>query len=274
MRRHTRTRAVGQAGVRLRGASSLVLVFLLALACGGAATTGATGPGGATARDREIRHEACEIDSRAAESLDANADNRPDVTVVKEGGREICRAADLDFDGRIDVWSYRDGSGAVRRRELDYDRDGSVDEIQILSGGVMLEKHRSTTLARRLDTWETYVSGRLARAERDSDGDGRVDQWWDYASPDCPTIRTDEDRNGAPDPKAIVNYCEETGYKPPEQAETRPAETMRKELEGIPTETESESEQSAGAAADTKPAEATPTGKPGSGPAAAPKGQP
>jgi len=135
------------------------------------------------------------------------------------------------------MWTYLDASGKLRRREYDYDRDGNIDEIQLFKAGDLAEKHRASTPAKRLDTWEFYAAGRLVRAERDSDGDGRVDQWWDYKTPDCPVIRADTDGNGEPDPKSEVDYCKESGYKPPEQAVPAAAPMLQQETEGLPTET-------------------------------------
>jgi hypothetical protein len=219
--------------------------------CSSSAGLGVGDKGIATARSRTIDHEPCDLESKTAERVDANGDGKPDLTVVRDGQKEICRAADLDFDGRIDVWTYLDATGKLRRRELDYDRDGTVDEIQLFKAGEISEKHRASTPAKRLDTWEFYSAGRLVRAERDSDADGRVDQWWDYKTPDCPVIRADVDGNGEPDPKTEVDYCKESGYKPPEQAVPTAAPMLQKETQALPTETSNkpESEDGAGSAA-------------------------
>jgi len=205
--------------------------------CGSAVgTMGATGVDGSH-RDTEIRHEACDIKSSSAQAVDANGDGRADITRVMEGGREICRAADLDFDGRVDIWTYFDGSGAVTRREFDFDRDGAVDEIQLFSGGQITQKLRASTLSHHIDTWEKYVNGKIVTAERDANGDGRVDQWWDFKSGDCPVIHSDIDGNGQPDPTSTVDYCKETTYKPPEQIDNTRPEMLKKETDALPTET-------------------------------------
>jgi hypothetical protein len=190
-----------------------------------------------TTRDRAVEHEPCDVDAKSAESVDANGDGQSDLTIVKDGGKETCRGADLDFNGRMDMWTYLDGSGRIRRRELDYDRDGNIDEIQLFKAGEIAEKHRASSPVNRLDTWEFYTAGRLVRAERDSDGDGRIDQWWDYKTPDCPLIRSDIDGNGQPDAKSEVDYCKESGYKPPEQAAPTAAPMLQKDTAALPTET-------------------------------------
>lgn len=200
--------------------------------------------GTVTTRPIEIVHEECDIEGSGAEQLDANGDGRADVTSVKSGNTVACQAYDLNFDGKIDSWVYYDPSGQVRRRENDYDRDGRIDEISIFRAGVISEKHRATTLNNRLDTWDFFSAGKLARTERDSDGDAVVDQWWEYPKPDCPLIHSDVDGDGRPDPGATIDYCKETGYVPPtrnqprhpESPDFKPQEVLPTELETKPAE--------------------------------------
>lgn len=194
-------------------------------------------------RDTEVTHEECDVASGGAEHLDANGDGRADVSLVREGARETCRAVDLNFDGLIDVWSYFDPQGRVRRRESDYDRDGRVDEISIFKDGVRVENRRATTLSHRLDTWEYFQGGKLVRTERDSDGDRVVDQWWEYPKPGCPVIHADVNRDGHPEPTASVDYCKDTGYVPPERQDYRTPESPSFEQTGVlPTEVDSKLE--------------------------------
>lgn len=267
------------------GRWALVLATTL-VACGCASgQQGANSPGSGH-RDTEIKHLACDITSSHAQAIDANNDGRADLTLVMDGGHEVCRAADLDFDGHVDVWTYFDTSGNVSRREFDYDRDGSIDEIQIFSGGQLVEKHRATTLSHRLDTWEKYAGGRIVSAERDSNGDGRVDQWWDYKTADCPVIHSDISGNGQPDPKSSVDYCKETNYKPADQAESARPEMLKKDTEALPTETSNTGPAPSGTEAAkstvnaekppdkaTKPAGVTPKPK-SAAPSAGPGGKP
>jgi hypothetical protein len=209
------------------------------LGCSGALGGNAKSPAELARRNTEVVHESCDVASGGSEKLDANADGRPDVTIVRDDGRELCRAVDLNFDGKVDTWVYRDGSGKVRRREMDYDRDGKVEEIQIYRGGVISEKQRATALASKLDTWHFYTSGQLARTERDSDGDAIVDQWWEYAKPGCPMIHSDLNGDGRPDPTATVDYCKQTGYVPPERMGDRAPTSPTFQAPGaLPTELE------------------------------------
>ncbi|MGC4065379.1 MAG: hypothetical protein QM784_12165 [Polyangiaceae bacterium] len=284
MRRNRQGQGRTKGALRLswgKGSSGLaVMLSTVALtsgtfACsfGASATSGVKNSSG-TERNRTVTHEPCELDSSGADKVDANGDGKPDVTVVREGGKESCRAADLDFDGKVDLYAYQDASGRMRRQELDYDRDGNIDEIQLFKDGELTEKHRSTMMVKRLDTWETYSQGRLVKAERDSDGNGKIDQWWDYKTPDCPLIRSDIDGNGEPDPTSQVDFCSEASYKPPEQAAPTTAPMLQKDTQALPSELsnrpegESESksatpqsEGDSGKPGESKPAETEKKGK-------------
>ena len=45
---------------------------------------------------------------------------------------------------------------------------------------------------------------------RDSDGDGKVDQWWTWPNPDtteCAVITSDHNGDGKPDPSNVIDVC-------------------------------------------------------------------
>ena len=224
---------------------AIIPVIVLQGGCNASAGTSVKTPeGSVTRRDTTVEHEDCSIDSGSAEKIDANNDKRPDIFIVRDGGRELCRAVDLNFDGVIDSYAYYDAAGQLRRRENDYDRDGKVDEITVYKAGVIAQKDQATSVASRLDTWDFYQNGILTRSERDSNGDGIIDQWWEYPNPSCPMIHADVNNDGRPDPGATVDYCKETGYVPPERhgpKGTTSPDFQRQEA--LPTELESKPSQ-------------------------------
>ena len=169
----------------------------------------------ASMRPIVIEHEPCDTKS-ATSSQDNNGDGKADMVSVVSGGREVCRALDLNFDGRFDRYVYFDANGDIRRVESDYDRDGRIDEVAIYVGGKLVRKDREMNLDGRVDTWDIFEDGKLVRRERDSDGDGKVDQWWTFPDPNnlaCPIVAVDKDGNGKPDPGSEVDMC-----KPPEDS--------------------------------------------------------
>jgi hypothetical protein len=219
---------------------------LLALGCSQSGSGGAkTAQGDNGQRDTRVPHEECKLDS-AAEKLDANGDGKPDVQMVKEAGRIACYAVDLDFDGKVDEWVYLDPSGKVRRREFALSTDPAVNKIEIYRDGQLAEVQKSTVLAGKLDTWQFYEAGRPTRAERDSNGDGRIDQWWVFEKSDksdCPMMYADANGDGKPDPSSGVNLCG-GGYVPPERGAPQKAKSPSFERPGtLPTETDNKTEK-------------------------------
>lgn len=160
----------------------------------------------------ELVHESCDTSSASAQKVDANGDGRPDIIHVMSGGKETCRVADLNMDGRNDVFIYYDDAGNERRREYDFDRDGRPDQIDLLKGGVIQERHREMNFDAKLDTWDYYEGGKIKRRERDTNADGIVDQWWDFYdanNPKCANVANDLNQDGDPDPSTQVDLCKE-----------------------------------------------------------------
>ena len=218
--------------------AALLSSAMFQFGCNGAAGAGANSASNFTARDTQVAHEKCDVTSDTVEKIDANGDGKPDITIVREGGRELCRAVDLNFDGVVDAYSYFDSANQLRRRENDYDKDGQIDEISTFKGGQIAQKDQSTALAQHLDTWDFYQAGVLVRTERDSNGDGVIDQWWEYPKPGCPLIHADMNNDGRPDPGATVDYCKETGYVPPDRGDKAAATPTFESKTSLPTETE------------------------------------
>jgi hypothetical protein len=214
-----------------RGSKGILWLVFGVASCGSPAEpTNASGASGEPIRrDTTIVHEPCDVESGATSKGDANADGRPDVVTVSEAGKPVCQWLDLNFDSVGDVWVYYAADGAVRRRETDFDRDGRIDELTTLSNSVVVTRQRATTLAGRLDTWQYFERGVLTRGERDANGDGVVDQWWEYPKTDkseCAVVHSDTNGDGRPDPGATVDLCasqDALDGQSPETAQDGPA---------------------------------------------------
>ena len=172
-------------------------------ACSGAGANGEGAEDASSAkRDTELTHEECDIASEDAVKDDGDKDGHPELIRVLEGGREICRAVDINRDTLIDAYVYFDERGMERRREYGFDRDDRPDEIVIFEGGQLKAKLRETNNDRKIDTWDYYEGGRLVKEERDSSGDGYVDQWWSFPNPSdpkCAVVVSDVNGDGKQD---------------------------------------------------------------------------
>ena len=190
---------------------AVALVAQALTACGG--ERGADPKVVAGSHDEGIAHEPCT--GEHVESLDTNGDGKPDIQrVIGGGGRELCRSVDLNRDGKPDLYEYFDDSGAVRRREFCYDDTGTVNAIESYEGGRLVQRQYDLGGQHRIDTWDWFdpsapidaKTGRPAhpvRRERDTTGDGRVDQWWTWNG-DKVTIAADRTGNGKPDPESAI----------------------------------------------------------------------
>lgn len=156
-------------------------------------------------RSQSIEHESCNESGHRVEAVDVNNDGRPDIKRVYDGQHEVCRISDLNHDGKPDMFEYYDKTGALRRRESDYDDNGVVNEIQFYENGKKVRAELDTTNQGRIDTWDVFDAGtgKLTKRERDTTGDGRVDQWWTYEG-DKVTIAMDKNGDGKPDPESVI----------------------------------------------------------------------
>lgn len=159
-------------------------------------------------RQTRVVHEPCDA-AGATRTTDVSGDGKADFVVVGlPDGR--CESYDFNFDGRIDLWAYFNADGTKRRTESDYDRDGRVDEVVLYEQGNAARALLATTLAGRVDSWQTASGGRLTLMERDANGDAVVDQWWEFSARDgleCATVHIDIDGDGRPDPGTTLKLC-------------------------------------------------------------------
>ena len=182
--------------------------------CGGNENVGsAKAPVGS--HSENVTHESCGESGGRVEALDTNGDGKPDIRTFFDGsGRQSCRIVDLNHDGKPDLYEYFDDSGTVRRREYCYDDTGTVNAIETYEGGKLARREYDINGQHRIDTWDFFdtsapvdpKTGRPAhpiRRERDTTGDGQVDQWWTWNG-DALSIAFDRTGNGTPDPESTI----------------------------------------------------------------------
>ena len=166
----------------------------------------------------------------AATGCRATDDARPlaNATFSKESGKLSQLAFDSNHDGKLDTWSYMDGTHALRI-EMDKDGDGKVDRWEYYGANNTLEKVGfSRANDGRVDAWayagadgklsrievstardgkvtrtEYYEHDTLVRAEEDSQSTGRIDKWETYANGALASVAFDTLHRGRPDRRIV-----------------------------------------------------------------------
>ena len=193
---------VGVLTLSLAGMGTLAVTGAVGCGDGNSGVANAKLPEGV--RSQAIEHEACDESGNKVEMLDANNDGKPDIKSVSKDGREICRITDLNHDGKPDMFEYFDATGQLRRRESDYDDNGDRQLDRVLrerQAGSARARHDEPGHASTRGTPTIPRPGARIKRERDSTGDGKIDQWWTYEG-DKVTIAMDRNGDGMPDPES------------------------------------------------------------------------
>jgi hypothetical protein len=106
---------------------------------------------------------------------------------------------DANKNGRIDTWTYMEGT-TILRSEIDRDEDGAVDRWEYHAPDGTLDRIRTAEDDDgdgTPDRWETYIDGRIASVAFDENADGRPDRQLNYTSDGTlRTIESEPDRSG------------------------------------------------------------------------------
>lgn len=112
---------------------------------------------------------------------------------------------DTNKNGRIDAWTYMDGT-RIDRIEIDRDENGTIDRWEHYRDDKLTRVGTSTRGDGVEDEWAFQAAdGHLERIETDTDRDGRVDKWQTYDPPRQPggapilrVVDMDPDSSGKP----------------------------------------------------------------------------
>ena len=151
------------------------------------------------------------------------------ATYDPKTGKLTRLTADLNKDGKIDAWTYMDGT-KVLRTEIDADQDGKIekwefhgDDGKVARVAVSREKNGKPDtwmypgpdgkLARaeisseqdekKIDRWEWYERDQVVRAEEDASGDGKVDKWETFKDGALTSVMLDENYDRSPDRRLV-----------------------------------------------------------------------
>lgn len=180
-------------------------LFTLVLGCGSGQKEGRIGTtiGAGTAEDAKVAQR-CDPANKRIVKLDLNRDDKPDVykmfSTRDEGGQKVefltCKEVDINFDGRKDVWFYYDDAGQRTREEMDLDFDGKIDLVTFRQADKIVRQELDTNFDGKSDIWRHFEGEKIARVERDSDNDGKVDYWEYYEGGALDRIGFDVDGDG------------------------------------------------------------------------------
>jgi hypothetical protein len=112
---------------------------------------------------------------------DTDHDGRTDMRAYLANGRTVRIEADGNRDGVIDRWEYYGGDGQLKRLGTSSEADGTED-MWVVQTGQQMRVDISTARNGVADRHEFHENGALARTEQDTNGDGRLDQWQQFAN--------------------------------------------------------------------------------------------
>ena len=174
----------------------------------------------------------CDKSGKKTVELDLNRDGRADVwkffAAQMDSGTRIdvltCKEVDLNFDNHLDMWVYYDNTGDVALEEFDLDFDGRVDLSTYRAQGRLSRQELDTNFDGKPDIWKFFENEKLARIERSSNHDGRIDVWEYYEGGKLDRIGYDTTGSGKVD--RWDRAAEEEGVPPSQQQSKTPAVPM------------------------------------------------
>ena len=107
---------------------------------------------------------------------DTNRDGQTDMRAYLENGRTVRIEADGNADGVVDRWEYYTADGQLERLGTSSESDG-VEDTWVVETGNQMRVDLATRRDGVADRHEFHDGGVLVRAEQDTNGDGRLDQW-------------------------------------------------------------------------------------------------
>ena len=138
--------------------------------------------------------------TRLTADLDKNG--KIDTYTYMDGTRVLRSEIDADEDGKIEKWEYHGEDGKVARVGISREKNGKpdawtyVDAAGVVTRGEFSSEQDET----KIDRWEWYENGALVRSEEDASGDGKVDKWTTYGPGGVLlTVMLDENYDGTAD---------------------------------------------------------------------------
>ncbi|HMD34297.1 MAG TPA: hypothetical protein VKH42_04985 [Vicinamibacterales bacterium] len=134
---------------------------------------------------------------------DSNGDGKVDTWSYMDGSRILRIEIDQNGDGKIDRWEYYDTNKQLMKIGFSRANDGKQDAWSYPGpdGNEIVKIDISTRRDGKVTRTEHYRSDKLVAAEEDTDGDGRIDKWETYEGDHLSTVAFDTLHRGTPDRK-------------------------------------------------------------------------
>lgn len=180
----------------------VLLVTVLWLACGGSKRAVVQEPTVGKVITTEAKG------GQTVERADLDGDGRPDVysyykEIQRPNGKTektmVRRTIDVNADGRPDITQHFDESGVLTKEEMDYDYDGVVDCVRTYEKGVVKQEDFSSGFDGKMDVRKVYDKGVLVVKLVDTKRIGRFDEFQYYVKGRLDRIAWDRDGDGRPD---------------------------------------------------------------------------
>lgn len=132
-------------------------------------------------------------------TLDSKGDGKIDTWSYMDGTRIVRIEVDRDGDGRVDRWEYYGADQKVEKIGMSRANDGNVDAWAYPSpDGGLARMDISTRRDGQVTRREFFEAGALVRAEEDTQGTGRIDKWETYRDGGLATVAFDDQHRGVP----------------------------------------------------------------------------
>ena len=131
--------------------------------------------------------------------FDSKKDGKIDTWSYMDGTRIVRIEIDRDGDGKIDRWEYYTPDQKVEKIGLSRENDGQVDAWAYAApDGSIGRMEISTKRDGKVTRTEYYQGGVISRAEEDTKGAGRIDKWETYSDGALKIVAFDDQQRGTP----------------------------------------------------------------------------
>jgi hypothetical protein len=138
-------------------------------------------------------------------TADLNKDGKIDTYTYMDGTKVLRTEIDADQDGKVDKWEYHGEDGKVARVAISREKNGKPDTWMYPGpdGKLARAEISSRQDEKQIDRREWYEAEQLVRAEEDANRDGRIDKWEVHRNGALTAVTLDENYDGSPDRRLI-----------------------------------------------------------------------